>query len=129
MSHSFAGGQLFDDEHDFVTVSAPKIEEEQLDFGVATKAAVVRPLGMENCSLKIMFTSVNGSTMWHLKAKACGVQRGFLHGRHFTDSFLFLDTRAIVNVDTLTQLLGQAVQDFPNKRMQQFKAGSVMEWT
>eukprot|EP00973_Karenia_brevis_P086093 11939934-Karenia_brevis.AAC.1 len=94
MLHTFAGGCLLDEEHDIVTVFAPKTEEEQLDFGVATKAADVRPLGMENCSLKIMSTSVNDSMKWHLKAKACEVQRGFIPGRHFTDNCLILDTRA-----------------------------------
>eukprot|EP00973_Karenia_brevis_P026502 3656752-Karenia_brevis.AAC.1 len=32
---------------------------------------------------------------------------------------------AVVDVDTLTESLGQAVQDFLNKRVQQFKARSV----
>eukprot|EP00973_Karenia_brevis_P034085 4702132-Karenia_brevis.AAC.1 len=41
-----------------------------------------------------MSTSVNDSMKWHLKAKACGVQRGFIPGRHFTDNCLILDTRA-----------------------------------
>eukprot|EP00973_Karenia_brevis_P048155 6683575-Karenia_brevis.AAC.1 len=59
---------------------------------------------------------------WHLTAKACGVQRGLLPERHFTDNCLIFDTRAIVDVDTLTQSLGPAVQDLLNKRAQQFKA-------
>eukprot|EP00973_Karenia_brevis_P040231 5557131-Karenia_brevis.AAC.1 len=92
--HVFEVGELSHDEHATTTVFAPKTEEEQLDFEIASKVADVRALSMENCSLKAISTAVNDSLKWHLLDRACEAQHGCIPGRRFADNCLILDTKA-----------------------------------
>eukprot|EP00973_Karenia_brevis_P090444 12402620-Karenia_brevis.AAC.1 len=128
---------VFDEKYWFDQVAALRQENADLQSGKQWAMSVVDQLKSdcasikeENRQLRLQLTEASKAiAAWtaHCSTLEDSLRR---HGSHsdlamrITGMERRLDN-AIVDVDTLTQSLGQAVQDFLNKRVQQFKARSL----